>query len=72
MSLALGHPPGCTGARNYCEMNLQKKKTLFHVTEMRSSKKITPKTFFFVILGIRNEYVICNFREIEKNRVTEM
>ena len=50
-------------------------KTLFHVTEMKSSKKIILKQFFHVILWITNEYVICNFREINSRKlflVTEM
>ena len=39
-------------------------KTLFHVTEMRFSKKIIPKPFFHVNLWITNEYVKGNSREI--------
>ena len=31
---------------------------------MSFSKKIIPKQFFHVILWITNEYVICDFREI--------
>ena len=50
-------------------------KTIFHVTEMRSFKKMIPKQFFHVILRITNEYVICDFREINSRKyflVTEM
>ena len=50
-------------------------KTLFHVTEMRFSKKLIPKQCFHVILWVANEYVICNFREINSRKillVTEM
>ena len=36
--------------------------TLFHVTEMRFSKKIILKQFFHVILWITNEYVIYQFQ----------
>ena len=39
-------------------------KTIFHVTEMRFSNKIKPKTFSNVILWIRNEDVICNYRKL--------
>ena len=42
--------------------------TLFHVTEMRFTKKIIPKTLFHVILWITNEYVICNFQEINPRK----
>ena len=44
-------------------------KTLFHVTEMRFSKNIIPKLFFQVINWITNEYVICNFQEINSRKI---
>ena len=39
-------------------------KALFHVTEMRFSKRTIPQTLGHVILWITNEYVICNLGEI--------
>ena len=62
---------GCSSYTCGCRAALQPEiiaklipKTLFHVTEMRFSKKIVQKQVIHVILGITNEYVICNFREI--------
>ena len=45
-------------------------KTVFCVAEMRFSKKIIPKQFCHVILWITNEYVWCNFWEINsRNKI---
>ena len=63
---------GLTPVGYYCELI---PKTLFHVTEMRFSKNIIPKQFFHVLLWITNEYMICNFREINSRNIfleTEM